>query len=89
MNTREQVLDRLAAQYHEQCETFDRIHCKGTSPRTGHALPVDNDEFITINRHALKIKRELTEEASRHGITAHELSRAISQWGGVAASHSL
>jgi len=74
---RREIID-IAIRYYSECEAFDRQHCSGISPRTGHAVPVDSHELGVINRHALALKRELEALAMDLGASKEEWMEALS-----------
>lgn len=76
---RDRFLDRLAEEYHERTEAFDRRVCSGE--KDGVAMPTNGRESGQINRHALQVRKELLERGMGYGITSKELHRAIQRHG--------
>ncbi len=73
----ERKLRELAETYHTGCEAYDKRVCSGTSPRTGEAMPMDNDEMRLINRHALQMRDAMIAEGERLGFTRRQVEEAI------------
>ncbi len=73
-------LTRLAEQYHERTEAYDRTVCTGNDfDSVGGIIPAGPEEQQLIQRHAHGVFEELAKAAARRGITRTELRRAISR----------
>lgn len=68
-------MNELAAIYHRQCESYDRIVC--SEIKHGEATPTNGRELILINKNAKIVKEMIYAKASKHGITRMEMQRAI------------
>lgn len=71
------VLWRLAREYHERTEWFDQAHCRARNKRD-IAIP-EGGEWSACNRHARAVRRELGERAASMGIFSGALDDAIRQ----------
>jgi hypothetical protein len=69
-------LDELAAEYHERCETYDRLVCTG--PIIDNSImPATHDERRLIERNARTVLAELTDRARCLGYTYRQLIEVI------------
>lgn len=68
----------LAERYHRETEAFDRLVCTGPIIK-GSIMPNGPHEMAQINRNAIKVRRQILDEAAQHGISAHDMARAISK----------
>lgn len=72
---RAQLLDRLAAEYHEVCEAYDRTVCTGPI-RDGRIMPTaGTKESALINKNSRDVRDRMLRE--RPGLTRQELQEAI------------
>jgi|SRR5450631_1056589 len=67
--------ERLAAQYHTECDVYDRQVCTGE--RNGEPIPVTPQEQGSINRNAYQVRRRLL--AENPGVTQMQLHEAIAK----------
>ena len=70
------ALDKLAREYHRRTEEYDRTVCTGPIIR-GAIQPMNDRERARINRHALKVSRELRRKAAELGFTRAEFNAAV------------
>jgi hypothetical protein len=76
---KDRKLYKLAKQYHDETEAFDRTVCTGPIIN-GSIMPVGNREFVEVNRNAYKVRARIIAEAAQHGITTREMSDAIGRY---------
>lgn len=69
-------LYRLARQYLDECEAYDRTVCTGPI-RNGEILPATTYELALINRNAVEVLERVRREAEGLGISRVELGREI------------
>lgn len=70
------LLYRLAKQYHETCEAYDREVCSYISEVSGNALPTSPSEYRLINKHAREVLENIL--LSNPSVDRKELRRVIS-----------
>jgi hypothetical protein len=66
----------LWTDYYNRTEAFDRGVCSGTSPRTGLAMPIDNEERRAIEANARRMMHELERERAKRSISDGDWRRA-------------
>lgn len=73
------LLCELAKEYHDRCEKYDRIVCRGWSDRDQCAMPVNALERRLIAENAYSVLRELKERIKDNsfGVTNANLLDAI------------
>jgi len=73
---RDPDLVKLADEYHQRTEAFDRSVCTG---QMGHGgiLPANPQEAALINANAHRIRRELVDRAGRAGFTEAQFKEAM------------
>ena len=71
-----EALWQLAEDYHVLTERFDRSVCTG-GYRNGTIMPRNGQELGVICRNALRLRKEITLEAAKHGFSGRELHDAI------------
>lgn len=76
ISERDARLYQLAANYHRSCEAYDRMICTGPV-RYGEILPATRQEFNLINKNALKVRKNILEEAVNEGFSHAEVLKAI------------
>lgn len=69
-------LRKLAAEYHDRCEAYDRTVCLQRN-KEGVAIPTNGYERTMIERYAYKVKEELVDRARETGATRMQLHDAI------------
>lgn len=69
-------LYRLARQYLDECEAYDRTVCTGPI-RDGSIMPATTYELALINRFAAHVLERVRREAEGLGISRVELAREI------------
>ena len=69
-------LRKLAIQYHERTEQYDRTVCTGPIQR-GAILPANAREHALINRNAKAVMAELWPQARNLGFTRDQWWKAI------------
>lgn len=72
----EHRLRRLAEEYHERTERYDRCICTGPI-RDGSIMPANGHEMGMINVHAKAVMEELGEEVRCLGFTTKQWMSAI------------
>lgn len=75
---KDDMTHKLATQYHEECEIYDKTVCSGE--RDGVAIPIDGRELSLINKNARVVHDTVMYTAKLHGISGNEMRRAIQQW---------
>jgi hypothetical protein len=70
----------LAERYHAETEAYDRTVCTGPI-RDGSIMPRDYREFGLVNRNAMKVRKQIMEEAAMAGIDAQYMARIIGRLG--------
>jgi hypothetical protein len=75
----EKRLRELAAQYHEETESYDRTVCTGPI-RNGAIMPMGSGEHAAINRNALAVRERLGAEVAELGFTKKEWQHAIANF---------
>lgn len=76
-NDEQQRLYEIAKKYHDACDNFDKHVCSITNER-GVAMPRNREEYIAVNRNALRVRRGLISE--NPDILPIEIQRAISNY---------
>lgn len=61
--------------YRVICEQYDRGVCTGTNDR-GVAIPMNQYEYSSINRHARKIRKEITQIATDYHVIPQDFDTA-------------
>lgn len=69
---------KLAEEYYSRCDTYDDAVCTGRS-KYG-SVPATNEEFRLINRHALKVLKEVRLKAEMAGFTYEALRDAMREY---------
>lgn len=69
-------LVKLADEYHQRAEAYDRTVCTGPMGPDG-IMPATDAELAAINRHADQLRRELVDRALRAGFTAAQFKVAM------------
>lgn len=69
-------LVKLADEYHQRAEAYDRTVCTGPMGPDG-IMPATHAELAAINRHADQLRRELVDRALRAGFTAEQFKEAM------------
>ena len=80
IDPRQERLQQLAAKYHEECEQYDKLVCKGVCPYSGCAMPTDAWESQKISFNALKVLEEIYTEALKEGFIKQDVRVAISSY---------
>jgi len=70
----------LAERYHREAEAYDRTVCTGPVVR-GSIMPIGPHEMARVNRHAIKLRKQIMAEAAAAGISAEDMRRAIGRHG--------
>jgi len=71
-------LRKLAEQYHERTEAYDRTVCTGPVIRCG-IMPAGFSQWMLVQRNASLVRRELYIDAAELGFTQQQWQDAISQ----------
>lgn len=79
VDERDVQLYELAANYHRSCETYDRMICTGPV-RYGEIFPATREEFHLINKHAMKVRKVILEEAANRGFSRAEILEEMRQF---------
>lgn len=79
-NTTPQELYELGKKYHTICEEYDQSVCSYKNEK-GVAIPTNNYEFVLINRHAMKIRKDINREGMLKGFSPKEIREVISEVG--------
>lgn len=77
---KEKHLRKLAREYHERTEAYDRTVCTGPIVRGG-IMPATPEQHALINRHARTVHDELAVEAARLGFTSKQWLEATHNFG--------
>ncbi|MBZ7634888.1 hypothetical protein FML11_16530 [Klebsiella oxytoca] len=81
ISERDTRLYELATRYHQSCEAYDRMICTG--PHCwGLIFPATHEEMGLINKNALRVRKEILDEAILEGFSKAEILNAISRWRG-------
>jgi hypothetical protein len=67
----------LAERYHRETEAYDRTVCTGPI-RDGSIVPINQSQFVLVNRNAHKVRKQIMCEAKQYGIDPQDMARAIS-----------
>lgn len=70
---------RLAKEYHDRCEAYDRTVCTGPI-QDGAIMPANTCQFALINIHASAVRADIICRARVAGIKAKEMQQAISYY---------
>ena len=70
------ALLKLAEEYHERTEAFDRTACTGPI-RNGSIMPSNGFELRAVNRNAHEVRKDIQKRASRIGFSPMHLYPAI------------
>lgn len=73
---RDPDLVKLADEYHQRSEEYDRAVCTGPIGPDG-IMPANHTELAKINRHAEQLRRELGDRALRAGFTLVQFKEAM------------
>ncbi len=78
LTERELLLAKLAEEYHEVCEAYDRTVCTGEI-RDGRIMPtMGTKESALINKNSRDVRDRMLRE--HPGLTRHELQEAIGRY---------
>lgn len=69
-------LVKLAAEYYERTEAYDRTVCTGRIGRDG-IMPANGAELEAVNRNAAQVRAQLVDRALRAGFTAEQFKEAL------------
>ena len=75
---KEDVPWNLAKEYYRRCDRYDADVCTGK--REGVPMPASDEEFRLINRHALKVLRELQDRCRAFGFSVSDLRAAMQEY---------
>ena len=73
---RERLIRKLARQYHEETEAFDRTVCTGPIVR-GSIRPMNGYEYKLVNQNAIRVRERILQEALTLQISPARLFAAI------------
>ena len=76
---KDMLTEELAARYHAETEAYDRSVCTGPTGRDG-IMPACHSQYVLVNRNAIKVRRQIMDQAKREGISGSEMQRAISRF---------
>lgn len=73
---RDSDLVKLAGEYYDRTEAFDRTVCTGPKTRDG-IMPANHAELAAVNRNADQVRAELLERAIAAGFTRDQFKEAM------------
>lgn len=73
---RDADLVKLAGEYYDRTEAYDRTVCTGPKTRDG-IMPANHRELAAINRNANLVRAELRERAIAAGFTSDQFKEAM------------
>ena len=79
-DTTPQELYELGKKYHTICEEYDLSVCSYKNEK-GVAVPTNNYEFILINCHAMKVRKDINRDGMLKGFSPKEIREVISEIG--------
>jgi hypothetical protein len=77
LSEREQFIEALATEYHEDCDLYDDMVCTGRFSRGGGRVPASIEQSVLINRHAKDVMSRLLEKGMVWKVTQQELTKSI------------
>ena len=75
---KDELLYKLAAKYHEECEKFDQSVCSRGDKEI--AIPANWYEMKQINKNSIQVRKHISVLAYAAGISTEELTKAIQRY---------
>lgn len=69
-------MDEAAEEYEHRCESFDRVVCQFRNEQD-IAMPLNSYEAGAINKHALKVRKEIM---AKYSLSPKRFHEALRRW---------